>query len=594
MAGNSLDIISLVSPEDTAKEIARMFDKWVTDRSQFDEEIKEVRDYVYATDTRTTSDSVGNFRNSVTTPKLTQIHQNLKANYMTHLFSRPDWVNWEAHNSEGALQAKRKTIESYIRTKVRMSNQVDVHDAILDDWILTGNGYAMLGFHKESHMVDGQLVPGYIGPKLHRISHHDIAYNIAATDWHSAPKIVRSLKSIGELAREFEDRPDLPYTDGLLARMVNNRHEIRNAKKINNSDLAKAQGLIADGFASITEYYNSDLVEVLDFYGDFYDVDNNVFLKNYVITVVDRAFIVRQEPLNTLTGHPYIYHIAWRKRPENLVGMSPLANLVGMQHKIDKLENLRADVFDQIANPTIVEQGDVEFFGTRGAPGQRYVTEAGGGVQFLRPDATALSADLQIQQTMNLMEEMAGAPREAMGFRSPGEKTKFEVQVMDNASSRIFREKTTSYERNFLNDILNDMLAMSRSNLDGSDIIRAQDTTFGTEEFINITKEDISAAGKLYASGSSHFERQANVLQNLNSIFNSPVGNAILPHVSKLKLAKVLEDLLSTEEYGLIQENIGILEDIKSQQIAQSGRQQLEEEALTDGSLEDDGDEIPQ
>lgn len=314
MAGNSLDIISLVSPEEMAKEIARMFDKWLSDRGQYDEEIKEIRDYVYATDTRTTSDGGGNFRNSVTTPKLTQIHQNLKANYMTHLFSRPDWVNWEAHNSEGALQKKRRSIESYIRTKVRMSNQVETHDSIIDDWILTGNGYAMLGFHKESHMVDGAPTAGYIGPKLHRISHHDIAYNIAATDWHSAPKIVRSLKSIGELARDFEERPDLPYTEGILSRMVTNRHEIRNAKKINNGDLSKAQGLIADGFASITEYYNSDLVEVLDFYGDFYDVDNNVFLKNHVITVVDRAFIVRKEPLNTLTGHPYIYHIPWRKR----------------------------------------------------------------------------------------------------------------------------------------------------------------------------------------------------------------------------------------------------------------------------------------
>lgn len=593
MAGNSLDIISIVSPDDIATEIGRMFDKWITDRSQFDEEIKEIRDYVYATDTRTTSDPSLNFRNSVTTPKLTQIHQNLKANYMTHLFSRSDWVNWEAHNSEGALAKKRKTIESYIRTKVRMSNQVEVHDSIIDDWILTGNGYAMLVFMKEVHQLDGAPQAGYIGPKLMRISHHDIAYNIAATDWHSAPKIVRSLKSIGELARDFEERPDLPYTEGILNRMINNRHEIRNAKKINNSDLAKAQGLIADGFTTITEYYNSGLVEVLDFYGDFYDVDNNVFLKNHVITVVDRTFVVRKEPLNTTTGHPYIYHIPWRKRPENLVGMSPLANLVGMQHKIDKLENLRADVFDQIANPTIVEKGDVEFFGMRGAPGQRYVTEAQGDVRFLRPDATALNADLQIQQTMNLMEEMAGAPREAMGFRSPGEKTKFEVQVMDNASNRIFREKTTAYERNFLNDILNDMLAMARSNMDGSDLIRAEDSTFGTEDFIAITRDDIAAAGKLYASGSSHFERQANVLQNLNAIFNSPAGNAIMPHVSKLKLAHVLEDLLSAEEYGLVQENIGILEDMKTQQIVQSGQAQLEEESLTDGSLDDD-EEIPQ
>lgn len=588
MAANSLDVHGIVSPDLMAQEIGRQFDAWIVSRVQFDEEIKEIRDYVYATDTRRTSDTGNNFKNSVTTPKLTQIAQNLKANYMTHLFGREDWVNWEAHNEEGSLQKKRKAIESYIRTKVRMSNQVDVHSQIIDDWILGGNGYAALGYYKESHTVNGEVIPGYIGPKLYRIAHNDIAYNIAATNWESTPKIVRSLKSIGELARDLDERPDLDYTDDVLSLMSNNRAAVRDAKKISKSDLDKAQGLIADGFSSITEYYNSDLVEVLDFYGDWYDVDTNKFLKNHVITVVDRAYIVRMEPLNTLTGRPNIYHIGWRSRPDNLVGMSPLANLVGMQHKIDKLENLRADVFDQIASPVTVEQGDVEFYGVRGAPGGRYVTEAGGGVQILRPDATALNADLQIAQTMSLMEEMAGSPREAMGFRSPGEKTKFEVQVMENAANRIFREKTTTYERNFINDILNDMLAIARQNLDGTDLIRAQDSTFGTEEFISITRDDISAAGKLYASGSSTFEKQANALQNLSSIFNSQVGQMVMPHLSKIKLARVVEDLLSAEQFGLVQENIGVVEDLKTQQLVQSGAKQLEEEALTDDSLEGD------
>ena len=35
------------------------------------------------------------------------------------------------------------------------------------------------------------------------------------------------------------------------------------------------------------------------------------------------------------------------------------------------------------------------------------------------------------------MEEMAGAPKEAMGFRSPGEKTAYEVQRMENAASQV-------------------------------------------------------------------------------------------------------------------------------------------------------------
>jgi hypothetical protein len=41
---------------------------------------------------------------------------------------------------------------------------------------------------------------------------------------------------------------------------------------------------------------------------------------------------------------------------------------------------------------------------------------------------------------MNLMEEMAGAPKEAMGFRSPGEKTKYEVQRLESAASPYLPE----------------------------------------------------------------------------------------------------------------------------------------------------------
>ena len=43
----------------------------------------------------------------------------------------------------------------------------------------------------------------------------------------------------------------------------------------------------------------------------------------------------------------------WRPRPDNLYAMGPLDNLVGMQYRIDHLENLKSDVFDQIAYPIL-------------------------------------------------------------------------------------------------------------------------------------------------------------------------------------------------------------------------------------------------
>lgn len=588
-AANSLDVFAMVSPEAMAHEIALTWTRWKDARSAWESEVLEVRDFLYATDTKTTSVDKNLFKNSTTTPKLAQIAQNLKANYMSHAFSNPAWINWEAHNRDAALEGKRVSVESYIRTKARQQNLVDTFGTLLDDWIETGDCFGGLEYVRETHVDDlGQTVGGYIGPRLYRISPNDIVMNIAATDWKHAPKIVRSLKSLGSLARDVDERPELGYTRELLSKMQENRAAVRHAQQISETDMNKSHALIADGFSSIQEYYNSDLVEVLEYTGDWYNIESGEFLKDHVITVIDRAFIVRKEPVKSWTGSSYLYHHPWRKRPDNLMGMGPLAALVGMQYKIDKLENLRADVFDQLANPTVVETGNVEFFGTRGAPGQRYVVEEGGTVSFLRPDATALNADLQIQQTMSLMEELAGSPREAMGLRSPGEKTKFEVQTLDNAANRIFREKIFSFEREFINPILNDMLEMARRNIDGVDVVRAQDNVFGAAEFLEVTREDITASGKLFASGSSHFERQATAVQNLNTVFSSGMGQLINPHVSRIQLAKTLEDLVGVEEHLLVQENIGIMEDMQSQSLMQQGQQQLEEESLTDASIEEE------
>lgn len=590
MPTQSLDVLGLVSPDQQATEIARQFDQWKHDMGPFIEESIEIRNYVFATDTKTTTNSKLPFSNSTTIPKLNQIAMNLKANYMSHLFPNPttnEWINWEAHNEEAALVEKRRSIESYIRTKARQQDMIGVNDKILDDWVLTGNGFGRLDYIREQiEDRDGNIVPGYIGPRLSRVSMYDLVFNIHAPSFERAPKIYRSLKSMGDLARDMIEKPELGMTQEIMNLMRDHRIAVRNTKRINKSDSDKSRGLIADGFADISQYYTSGFVEVLDFYGDWYDQDTGEYLKDHVITVVDRAFIIRKEPINTWNGKAPFYHVAWRKRPDNLMGMSPLANLVGMQYKLDKLENVRADVWDEFAHPVTVEKGDVEFFGERGAPGGRYIAEIQGDVQFLRPDATALSADIQIAQTMQLMEEMAGAPREAMGIRSPGEKTKFEVQVLDNAANRIFRERVKSYEREFLTVVLNDMLLMARQNLDGSDLIRAEDSTFGTDQFLQVTREDLTAGGKLYASGASHFEKQANAVQNLNAIFNSNMGQTILPHISRIQLAKVVEDLLSSEQFNLVQENIGILEDIKSQQIAQQGQIDNEEAAMTPSDIE--------
>lgn len=589
MTGKSFDVEAVLSPEQMAHEIAIKYDQWKRAREPWENRVEELRDFLFATDTSTTTIRKNPFANSTHIPKLSQIAQNLKANYSSHMFSNTNWINWEAGDRSSDLQDKRRVIEAYIRTKARQQNLVGTFEDLLDDWIFTGVTFSRLDYVTERNIREdtGEVVDIYIGPKLVRISPHDIVFNITASDWTSTPKIVRSLVSMGELARMMDENPTLGYVEDLFDKMRTKRELVAtHAKQFGRADQQKSNGLIADGFGNILEYYQSDLVEILEFYGDWFDIHTGEYLKNHVITIVDRSIVARKEPIDSWHGRPYLYYTTWRDRPDNLIGMGPLDNLVGMQYKIDKLENLRADVFDRIANPEVVEIGDVEFFGTRGAPGGRYVVETGGNVQHLRPDATALQADLQIAQTLQLMEELAGSPREAMGLRSPGEKTAFEVQVLDNAANRLFRNKVRKFEREMIEPVLNDMLELARRNLNGKDVVRAQDETFGTDMFLSITKDDIIASGKLLARGSIHFEKSANAIQNLNMVFNSQIGQIILPHISKKKLAAVVEDLISADRFDIIQDNIGVFEDVETQRLIQTAQQQLEEEQLTDGSLD--------
>jgi len=98
------------------------------------------------------------------------------------------------------------------------------------------------------------------------------------------------------------------------------------------------------------------------------------------------------------------------------MAMGPLDNLVGMQYRIDHLENLKADVFDLIAFPPIKQKGYVEDWNW--GPGEKIFMAEDADVESLAPDTTALNADQQIHELEMQMEEMAGAPKEAMGIRS--------------------------------------------------------------------------------------------------------------------------------------------------------------------------------
>lgn len=574
MAGTVYQKDDIYSAEDKASHIAGLWSSWDSQRAQWKAEKRELRNFIFATDTSKTSVQRLPWKNSTTIPKLTQLRDNLHANYLSALFPNDNWVSWEGYSEDAEVLSKKETIKTYISNKARESNLRTTVSQLLYDYIDYGNAFADVQYVHETKtdVVTGEEIPQYIGPKVIRIHPFDIVMNPLAENFEDSPKIVRTLKNLGELVKESEDNPDNFY----LQEAIQKIKELRKVgTAMSSEDADKWCDISIDGFGSFQEYLRSGMIEILEFEGDYFDTTTMELQRNKLITIADRSIVLRETTLPGWLGSTK-RHVGWRARPENLWAMGPLDNLVGMQYRIDHLENLKADVFDLIAYPPLKISGNVEEFTWQ--PGAEIFLDEGGSVDFLAPPTQALQADTQISILEARMEEYAGAPKQAMGIRTPGEKTAFEVQSLENASGRIFQNKINNFEINLLEPILNCMLEVSRRNMDMPDTIRVMDDDIGVVQFMSITREDITAAGKLRPIGSRHFSAQAQLIQNLTQLFNSPVGQIIMPNVSSKELTKLVEETLQLQRFQLFSENAQLLEQAERQKITN----QLQEQAFVE------------
>lgn len=588
MPRKTLELSSLVSAQPLAQQIGEQWDSWRRCRTKKEQEWSELRNYIFATDTTTTTNSALPWKNKTTRPKLCQIRDNLHANYMAALLPNDNWFKWVPADQTSATSEKRNAIMAYMRTKLRECKFKQFVSQAVYDYIDYGNAIADVEYANERWQdKDGNTITGYVGPRPVRVSPFDIVFDPTASSFEHTPKIIRSLITLGALEQKRKEDPGYAgITDDMMKKMRENRMEVTS---FNASDIRKTEGLTADGFGSAYDYYKSGLVEILEFEGDVYDRGTGSVYTNHVVGVVDRAYVFRNDAISSWTGRSTKQHVAWRMRPDNLWGMGPLDNLVGLQYRVDHLENLKADAFDLIAHPVMKVKGYVEEFDY--GPGERIFCGEEGDVDFMRPDTTALSADFQIQALLVEMEEMAGAPKQAMGIRTPGEKTAFEVQTLENAASRMFQQKIAFFEEHFLEPLLNGMLEMARRNLDASDLAGIVDPNFGVVEFINITRDDLKAKGKLVPMGARHFAAQAQLVQNLTNLTATGMWNdpAVRAHLSGKKLAELTVEALNLNEYGVYREGVGLLEQMELQSLSDTAMQQNQMMAMTPtDTLEED------
>lgn len=586
-AAESFDFPELSTVDEAAAVISNRWEEWYNAKDVITERWDEVHQYKYATSTReTVNSSVGGFayeeseRNgwshSTHIPKLTHIADLLPAQYLDGLFSTQHWLEYKGFDQESNDQELRNKLEAYVLMKWELSGAYDTFDKLVNDWVETGNAFASVAWTDDRSVDErtGKVLDGYRGPVVHRIDPRDIVFNPMATSFKRSPKIIRSVYTVGELERLMETSPSKGYLKEALDRLKQRRIVTAGMK---HEDIDKHTQYSDCGFGSPSQYLRSDYVEILEFFGDI--TIGSQYYSNQVITIVDRTDVLRQEANTT-----EIYHCPWRKRTNNLWGQGPLENLVGIQYMINHRENTISDAFDEMVIPTVIKRGDVEEVGQDkfgGLLNSEYVVDSvEGDVTFTRPDAGILQAQLSTLDYENKMEVYAGVPREVGGIRSPGEKTAFEVQQLQNAAQRMFNSKLVFLQRNLLERIVNDYVKQASLNMSEADIAEAVDEELGISIFLEIVPEDFSSNGRMMPVGARHYVERSRVVQEMSQLTQALAADPEMRlHFSSVKMADMVSRSFDMEGFGIYEPYVRIVEGAEATRMTQAAQEDIQTEA---------------
>ena len=589
MTGRSLELLNVISPDLLATRLTERWIEWETLRRNKKTDWEEIRRYVYATDTTYTTNAQLPWKNKTTIPKLCQIRDNLYSNYTATLFPKRKWLEWEANERDSNSVQKRNAIVNYMSWCIDQPSFKHELDKIILDYIDFGNCFATVEWTDQRVELDGgKTQTGFVGPTVRRISPLDMVMNPTAENFLQSPKLIRSVVSMGEL-KEILQRMSTDETRDSYEQLYEYLKNIRFHARTFEGDWTQRDRLYdMDGFTSFRAYLLSDFVEVLTFYGDWFDYINDTFEKNRVIMVVDRHKLISNKPNPSFFGYPPIFHVPWRKKQDNLWGMGPLDNLIGMQYRLDHVENMKADIYDLVTYPVQKIKGFVEEFVWQ--PGEKIFTSDEGDVELVVPEVQVLQANLETKYLEDTMELMAGAPKEAMGFRSPGEKTKYEVQRLENAASRVFQNKINQFEEQLVEPLLNGMLELARRNMVGTTTVKVFDDEFNIATFQDLTIDDITGVGRIKPIAARHFAEQAETIQNLTNLTGSALWPAIQVHFSGKKLSKIIEDIFDLRDYEVVTPFVALAEQAEGQKLVQALQEQLHQQAGTATGMGEDFD----
>lgn len=578
MNTKTFDINADLHYDRLASNISAKWQQWNNAKAQWEEKYRRVLQYLYSVTTDTIyGQASAPWAANVHIPKLTQLRDVLITYELESIFSLKDYFRFDGFTEDANTKANRELVRDMLKTIIDDGQFREKIERLCTDYIDAGNSFAIPVWDTRTTTdpVSGINSIEWEGPVATRINPLDIVFDPTAASFRDTPKIIRTVLSIGEVALMAESDPVMKKAFNTA---MDRRKQVMTA--MTNGDTIKGDQLTIAGFGNLSSYYSSDVVELLTFYGNLYDVERNELHKNTKIVVMDRSVVLKEEPMDDLCGYDYIFHAGFRDRKDNLWSMGPLDNLLGMQARIDFLENKRSDCYDATVNPIKFIRGNIDLPDSLG-PGDEIHGDVDTDVKYLAPDTSILTADGQIANYMGLMEEFAGSPKEVLGFRTPGEKTMFEVNQLMTAATRFFHRQIRKFEVEMLEPLMNAMFKMYLKRKQGQKItVKYWDSENEYYTFKEIKTDDINALGKIIVIGSEVAQDKAQMAQALQMLGQNPLflDEAVRNNFSPAVLGEIFAYVTGLDRFAdLLKKNQRLYEITEQQKAVEQLSQQVDE-----------------
>ena len=577
MPTKTFDINHDIETDSLAENISNKWLTWVNARAPWEERYRKVLQYLYSTTTDTIYGQASNpWCSNVHIPKLTQLRDVLITYELESLFSLSDYYSFEGFTQDANTLKNRNAIKNLLKNMLDEGGFRETIEKLVDDYIDAGNCFVMPIW--ESQQVSdntGFKSLFWEGAKAIRINPLDITFDPTASDFKDSPKIIRTVMSLGELAVQAEKDPIMKKG---FDKAMKIRRDIMTA--MTNGDTIKGDEITIAGFGNWSAYVSSDVVELLTFYGTVYDVVKKELHQNKKIVIMDRRVLLTEEDMDDLNGYNFIFKGGYRDRKDILWAMSALENLLGMQARIDFLENKRSDCYDATVNPVKLIKGNVDMPDALG-PGDEIRTDIDSDVRYLAPDTSILTADTLIDRYEIKMEEFVGSPKEVLGFRTPGEKTMYEVEQLMTAATRLFQRQIRKFEREVLEPIINALLQLYLKRKAGQKItLKLWDAQQETYRFEEVNVDDIVGLGRIVVFGTEVAQDKAKVAQALQALGQNPLflDEVVRNNFSSVELGKVFSYVTGLDRFdALFKKNVRLYEITDQKKLIEQLSQQIDE-----------------